>query len=233
MNERAVSPLVSVVIPAWNAERFLPATLESVFAQDHRPLQVIVVDDGSTDGTAEVAARHPEVEVVRIAHAGVMAARNAGLARARGEFIALQDADDLWAPDKLSLQLAYLREHPEHGYVVAHVQSFLDPGVERPGWVPEFHLRESRVGGIGNLLVRAEVFARVGPFEGDDPTDIDWSLRAREAGVAFGVVPKVLLYRRVHDANLSYRLDGAAIRLGALRAAISRKRAPRSEEGER
>ena len=225
--------LVSVIIPAYNAERFLAATLESVFAQDHRPLEVIVVDDGSSDGTAEVAARFPEVVCVRIAHSGVMAARNAGLARARGTFIALQDADDLWAPDKLSAQLAHLRDHPEHGYVVAHVQSFLDPGVERPAWLPEHQLAEARVGGIGTLLVRAEVFARVGPFEGDDPTDIDWSLRAQDKGVAVGVVPRVLLYRRVHDANTSYGLDGAAIRLRALRAAIARKRAHAGEESAR
>jgi len=154
----------------------------------------------------------------------VAAARNAGIARARGAFVALQDADDLWAPDKLSLQVAYLLAHPEHGYVVAQVQSFLEPGVERPAWVSDAQLGLARIGGIGNLVVRAEVFARVGPFDARDPSDLDWSMRAQEAGVTPGVVPKVLLFRRVHDANLSGGVDGSRMRLAGLRAAIARKR---------
>ena len=216
--------LVSVVIPVWNGARFLDATLASVFEQDYRPIEVIVVDDGSTDETPAVLARWPEVIVVRQANAGVAVARNTGIGRARGAFVALQDADDLWAPDKLSLQIAHLAAHPEHGFVAALVQSFLEPGVERPAWVSDVQLGEARVGGMGNLLVRAEVFARVGLFDARDPTDIDWSMRAQEAGVAAGVVAKVLLFRRVHDDNLSGRLDGVRIRMAGLRAAIARKR---------
>jgi glycosyltransferase involved in cell wall biosynthesis len=220
--------LVSVVIPVFDGARYLDATLDSVFAQTHRPIEVIVVDDGSTDDTPAVLARRPEAPpelvVIRQANAGAAAARNAGIALARGDFIALQDADDLWVPDKLAHQLAHLAAHPEHGYVAALVQSFLEPGVARPAWVTDAQLAEPRVGGVGNLLVRADVMRRVGPFSADDPTDFDWSKRAQDLGVTAGVVPEALLLRRVHDANLSYRLDTNRIRLAGLRAAIERQR---------
>ena len=219
-----MSRLVSVVIPVYNGARFLDDALRSVFAQDYRPLEVIVVDDGSTDATPEVLARWPEVIAIRQANAGVTAARNAGLARATGAFIALQDADDLWAPHKLSAQVAYLDEHAHFGYCAALVQSFLEPGHARPEWLPDAHLTEARAGGIGNFFVRAEVLREVGPFPADDPSDLAWSLRAQELGIRAGIVEEVLLMRRVHDANISARVDGSKIRLTTLRAAIARRR---------
>jgi len=224
MEDLASAALVSVVIPVWNGARYLEATLDSVFAQTHRPLEVIVVDDGSTDDTPALLERRTDVIAIRQANAGAAAARNAGIARARGAFIALQDADDLWVPHKLARQLAHLAAHPEHGYVVALVQSFLEPGVPRPAWVTDAQLGEARLGGVGNLLVRAEVMRRVGPFAPDDPTDFDWSKRAQELGVVAGVVRETLLLRRVHEANLSYHLDANKIRMAGLRAAIARQR---------
>ena len=223
------APLVSVVIPVYDGERFIDACLASVFAQDHRPFEVIVVDDGSTDGTAQRLAHWPEVIVVHQANAGVSAARNAGIARSSGAFIALQDADDLWAPHKLTHQLRFMAEHPEHGYCAAFVQSFLEPGVPQPAWLTDAQLAAPRPGGIGNLLIRREVLDRVGNFAPDDPTDADWSLRAKEAGVTFGLIDEVLLRRRVHDRNMSQVLDGTKLKLAGLRAAIARKRPPRGE----
>ncbi len=222
--------LVSVVIPVFNGERFLDATLASVFAQDYRPIEVIVVDDGSTDGTRAVLERWPEVIAIHQENAGCGAARNAGIARARGELIALQDADDLWVPDKLTRQIAHLEAHPEHGIVAALVQSFLEPGCERPTWLTERQLAEPRPGGIGNLVIRREVMARLGPLDAAIDTDADLSIRAHELGIGVGFVDAVLLHRRVHANNLSNRIDGQRIHLRALRAAIARRRAARTEE---
>jgi glycosyltransferase involved in cell wall biosynthesis len=219
-----VSATCSVVIPVWNGARHLDETLASVFAQDHRPLEVIVVDDGSTDDTPAVAARWPEAIYLPQRRQGAAMARNAGLARARGDYLALQDADDLWLPHKLRVQIAYLEAHPEHGYVVAQYVDFLDPGAERPAWVRERDLVEPRVGGVGNLVMRRSVFERLPRFDPDDPTDLDWTLRAHEAGITAGVVPEVLLRRRIHGGNASHELDGRKIRLRALRAAIQRRR---------
>ena len=102
------SPLVSTIIPVFNGERLLPEALDSVFRQDYRPIEVIVVDDGSTDGTSLVARSCPEVRYLYQSNQGLGAARNAGIAAACGEFIAFLDADDIWLPRKLSSQMNFL-----------------------------------------------------------------------------------------------------------------------------
>ena len=109
----AMKTSISVIIPTFNRAAVLPRALDSVRAQTRRPEEVIVVDDGSTDGTAElVAERYPWVSYVHQANGGVSAARNTGIARARGEWIALLDSDDSWLPTKLQTQLEHLRIEP-------------------------------------------------------------------------------------------------------------------------
>jgi glycosyltransferase involved in cell wall biosynthesis len=217
--------LCSVVIPVHDGARFLDATLASVRAQDYRPIEVIVVDDGSTDETPAVLTRWPDAIVVRQERGGTAAARNAGVARARGDFIALDDADDLWVPHKLRVQIGHLVAHPELGYVVAHYRNFLEPGTPRPAWLGEQQLLEPQPGAIGNLVIRAEALRRIGPFDPADWSDFDWSLRARDAGIAAAVLPEVLLHRRVHDRNASHERHARAdVRLRALRASIARRR---------
>jgi glycosyltransferase involved in cell wall biosynthesis len=107
-------PLVSVVIPAFNAAMHIGRALDSVLAQDYSPLEILVVDDGSTDDTAAlVEDRFPFVKVISQSNAGVAAARNTGLSAASGELICFLDADDGWFPGKLHAQVSYLRAHPE------------------------------------------------------------------------------------------------------------------------
>mgnify|MGYP005826674425 CR=1 FL=1 len=110
---RAARPVVTVVIPSFNAAKTLSATLDSVLGQTIRDVEVVVVDDGSSDGTPEVLASYAaQVRGIRQANGGLARARNAGLAVARGEFIALLDADDVCEPQRLEVQLAVLRELP-------------------------------------------------------------------------------------------------------------------------
>jgi glycosyltransferase involved in cell wall biosynthesis len=116
------SPLVSVIIPAYNAERYLIEALDSVRAQGHRPLEVIMVDDGSTDGTAGVVAQYPDVRYVYQANRGPAAARNAGLRLAQGDLIAFLDADDVWSDDKLAVQLTLLSARAESQIVLGRLQ---------------------------------------------------------------------------------------------------------------
>jgi GT2 family glycosyltransferase len=114
-----LAPTVSVIVPTWNRAAWLPATVESALGQTVPPLEVIVVDDGSTDDTAAVAARlGPWVRYVRQENAGVAAARNTGAGLARGELIAFLDCEDLWVPDKLEIQLGALAACPEVGWSV-------------------------------------------------------------------------------------------------------------------
>ena len=115
---RKDGPLVSVVIPAYNGERFLAEAIESALAQTYSAIEVIVVDDGSTDGTGAVIDRFGNsVRSLQQKNAGVSNTRNAGIAIAEGDLIALLDADDIWLPDKIERQVGALRAHPQAGLV--------------------------------------------------------------------------------------------------------------------
>ena len=103
-----------MIIPAYNCERYLAAAIESVLKQDYKPFELIVVDDGSSDKTAQIVHQYDQhLQYVYMPNSGPAAARNKGMELAKGEFLAFLDADDLWEPGKLSLQMKYLNEHPE------------------------------------------------------------------------------------------------------------------------
>jgi glycosyltransferase involved in cell wall biosynthesis len=115
-------PRVSVVIPTYNCERFLERAIRSVLAQTYRDYELIIVDDGSTDGTQSVVAGYGDaVRYMYHPNQGASAARNSAISQATGEFIAYLDADDLWSPNKLALQVEYLDEHPTCGFVHTEV----------------------------------------------------------------------------------------------------------------
>jgi glycosyltransferase involved in cell wall biosynthesis len=132
-----MSPRVTVVIPTYNRAEYLPAAIDSVQRQTLSDVEIIVVDDGSTDKTAELmAAPPPNVRYVRLEHGGLGYARNAGMRRARGEYIAFLDSDDLYYPYKLELQVRLLDSHPEIPMVYTEFSSFDDRGDGE-----RFHLR--------------------------------------------------------------------------------------------
>jgi glycosyltransferase involved in cell wall biosynthesis len=215
--------LVSVIIPAYNAERYLADAIESVRAQTYRSLQPIVVDDGSTDRTTSVAERFPEVELQRVDHRGVSVARNIGLRLARGEFITFLDSDDWWVPTKIEQQLATLGSDPTLQCVLGGFENVIEPGFARPAWLRETPDGVTAVTMI-TMLARASVFATVGGFDESFATgeDTDWMARAVDAGISMKVRNDVVYLRRVHDANVSAQhTTGELIRL--LRASVRRK----------
>lgn len=221
-------PLVSVIVPVYNGERFLACALDSVVAQEHRPIDLIVVNDGSRDGSEAIARSYTEVRLIRQPNQGVAAARNAGIAAARGDFIAFLDQDDCWTKDKLRIQVRYLQQNPRVGYVLARQKMFLEPGTVPPPWVRRELLDRDQVGYLpGAMMVRRFVFEQIGTLNprfrsGDDS---DWFARAKDAGVPMAVLPDILLHRRIHEANLSSRTALAhAELLKAMKASIDRQR---------
>ena len=202
------NPLVSVIIPVYNGGRYLRAALESVFAQTYRPFEVVVVDDGSADDSGVIAQSFPEVRYIHQTNQGVAAARNNGIETARGEYFAFLDQDDLWAPEKLKLQVEYLLTHPEIGYTLTQQQFFLDPGETLPPWFRKELLDSVHTGWVlGTLVVRRTIFEQIGNFATDysAANDSDWFFRAKTAGIPMAVVPELLLRKRIHDANDSAR----------------------------
>jgi glycosyltransferase involved in cell wall biosynthesis len=221
------SPLVSVIVPAYQAERFLDETIRSVEAQDHSPVEVIVVDDGSTDRTAEIAAKRT-VRLLRRAHRGPAAARNAGIAVAAGEFVAVLDADDLWPVDRLSLQVAYLERNPGIGLVLGLTEMFITPGDPLPAHWSDRAGSEAIPGVAGSMLVRRDVFSTVGGFDEAlwKCEDIDWLARVKDAGVRAGAIDRVVLHYRIHANNTSRdTAANKAVLLRVLRASVQRQRA--------
>lgn len=200
--------LVSCIVPVYNCESYLAESIESVLGQEHRPLEVIVVDDGSTDGTAAVIRSFGErVRAVTQPNAGPAAARNTGLAAARGELIAFNDADDLWSTDKLAVQMALLEARPELDFCVAHVQNFWVEEMKHEADRYRGHRRAEPIAGwvTPTLLARRSAFERVGTMRPElgHGDSADWFLRARDAGLQGELLPDVLLRRRIHATNRS------------------------------
>lgn len=220
-------PLVSVVIPVCNGERYLREALESVFAQGHRPIEVIVIDDGSTDNSAEIASSFDStVSVIRQQNQGPAAARNRGIEASSGEFIAFLDADDLWLPEKLDRQVAHFKAHPDLDIVGARQRNFWMPEVSEEQGASSEDDADGQSSQV--LLIRRSAFDRVGLLDERlaHRDAMDWLLRARDAGLKSDELPDVLVHRRIHQHNRS-RKRGDRDREDMLRivqASLSRRR---------
>jgi glycosyltransferase involved in cell wall biosynthesis len=215
---------MSVVIPVFNGERFLGEAIESVLAQGRDSLELIVIDDGSTDGSAAVAERFPEVRMIRTENRGPAAARNTGVAESTGELITFLDADDLMKPDRLERQVAALEEDPSASFVLGRGEVVTEPGVEPVAWLKDEMAAYMQM----SLLTTRAAFELVGPFDetlrlGDDT---DWLLRAFEAGLRPALVPEPVIVRRYHGENISYDpRDMRAAQFQVLRRRAARRRA--------
>ena len=199
-------PVVSCVIAAYDAARFLGECLDSVLSQTYRNLEIILVDDGSTDQTPQVARSFGDrIRYIRQDNAGCSAARNRGLDEATGDFLAFQDADDLWEAEKIAKQLACFRQQPNLDYCVCHVQNFWMPELEAEEKRFERHPRGRPVPGYvaQALLTRRSFFESIGRYdEGIRYAEsIDWFLRANRQGAVFELLPDVLVHRRMHGGN--------------------------------
>lgn len=206
-----IKPLVSAILPIFNGRKYLKAAVESVLQQDYPALEIFLVDDGSTDGSGEIARTFQKAICLQQPNRGVAAARNLALAAARGDFIAFLDQDDLWMPRKISAQVKFLLENPGLDFCLSKERLFLEGSTLKPIWLKENLLRDDHRGFIlGCAVIRAATFKKVGPF---DPSfrfgsDADWFFRAKDAGVQWGVVDEVLLLKRVHADNETHKVSG-------------------------
>jgi glycosyltransferase involved in cell wall biosynthesis len=204
-------PLISCIVPVFNGERYLGETLDSILAQTYRPIEVIVVDDGSTDSTRGVVSSYGDrVRYFWQPNAGPPYARNTGLNSAQGEFVAFLDADDLWHPEKLARQMARFEARPELDLCVTHLQRFWIPQLKKERKRFQNHRFAEVLPGYvtQTLLARRSLFDSVGNFNTSrrvgDP--LDWFLRASEQGAIIELLSDLLVYQRMHENNLSVEL---------------------------
>ena len=221
---------VGAVIAVRNYERYIGPAIDSLLEQTFPPAAVVVVDDGSTDGTAAVAARRePAVRVVSIDQSGIGAARSRGVAELPDvDVVAMLDADDLLPPDSIERRTQVLAARPEIDIVFGHGLRFerVRDGRPEPLGSPE------PIHTSGSMLVRSAALGRVGPFatgvrvaEG-----LDWLLRAREAGLGEVTIGNVVYWRRVHGANNSLTNRASLSEFPrALKASLDRRRAAAGE----
>lgn len=218
----SVRPRVSVIMAAYNAEEYIGPALESLLAQDWESFEVIVLDDGSTDRTAEIAKSFGRVQYVWQENSGPSAARNAALAHSTGALIANFDSDDLLPPSRLRLQATYLEEHAAVGCVFGR-QEWLNP----PPWLARDNVY-GEIDGIplSSAMFRRKVLLDLGGYDTSfiRGEDMDVLIRMRELGIQYAVLPDTVLYRRFHETSLTGGRSFHNPLLRSLRAKLERER---------
>jgi len=222
--------LVSVIMPVYNTERYVTEAVESVLGQTYRPLELVCVNDGSTDASLEKLRLFGDA--IRLVHlstnSGIAAARNAGIRAAQGDFIAFMDSDDLWDAQKLSRQMAQFAQDPSLDISFTNLRCFLSPELSTEDKQARYCPPGPQVGYVAATAVaKKKLFATVGDF---DPRwrvgeFIDWYTRASEQGAKSQLVLEVLLHRRIHNNNTG--VVGRASRVDYVRIAreaLARKR---------
>ncbi|MGL4503387.1 MAG: glycosyltransferase [Planktothrix sp.] len=211
-------PLVSVVIPAYNAGKTIISTVDSVLKQTLYDFEIIVINDGSTDSTLKTldTIKDDRLKVFSYPNAGVSVARNRGITHATGEYIAFLDADDIWVADKLEAQVKALLANPEAGLAYSWTDyideegKFLYPGdrIQVNGNVYENLLVHNFVDSGSNVLIKRQALSEVGEFDSSINTAADWDMWLRLAErYDFVAVPKPQILYRISQTSMSANLD--------------------------
>ena len=221
--------LVTVAITVYDGAPYLAEAIESVLEQSHRPLELIVVDDGSTDGSGEIARSYGSaLRFARQENAGLGAARNSAIELAEGHYYAFLDADDRFVAGKLERQLQILDAEPEVDMVFGHMTEFISPEIDEDARAllrEPVHDAPWRTPNL--MLVRREAFHRVGLFSDTLRVGIgvDWYARAIDSGLKEAVPPFLVLERRLHTSNNGIRQRDARHQyLHVLKESLDRKR---------
>ena len=197
---------ISVIIPSFNAERYLRFAIESVLNQTVSPAEIIIVDDGSTDNSVSVSSSYAShlVRVIQRSHHGIAATRNVGIKHAKGDYLAFLDADDLWDQKKLERQIAVFSEklniHGVFGKLQQFISSDLSDDEKKRYACPPI----SQAGySAGCLLIKHAAFLQVGLFSEQLKAGefIEWYIRAKQSGIIFEMIDHTLMYRRIHGNN--------------------------------
>jgi glycosyltransferase involved in cell wall biosynthesis len=202
---KKMQPLVSVVMIVHNGEKYIREALESIFNQTYTNIEVIVIDDGSTDRTKqEIELTCKKIRYIFQEKSGIAVAMNRGVAESQGVFLSFLDSDDIWETTKMEKQVVYMQNNPDIFACFGYVKQFFSPELTKeltksfycpPDPVPGYH--------SGTMLIRKSEFLRIGLFDTKWQKGIfsDWFMRAKEKNISMHLFEDVFLYRRIHLKN--------------------------------
>jgi len=208
-------PSVSVIMAVYNGEKYLSEALDSILAQTYQKIEIIVVDDGSSDRTREIAQSYgTQVRYAFQVNQGQPSAQNHGISLARSSYISFLDADDLFEAEKSHLQVAFLESHPEIDFVLGYLEQFISPDIslENPKkWFCPPGMSPGYLAIAG--LFRKECFEKVGLFNEKQQIGlfIDWYMRAEEKGLKNSLIPQKVCRRRIHENNMTIHAQNSRL----------------------
>ena len=232
MNDQ--QPKISVIIPAFRAEKYISEAIESALKQSLKPYEVIVIDDGSPDKLYEVAKEYePNVLLFKKENEGISKTRNFGLRNAAGNLIAFLDADDYWPENHLELLYNEMKDNINTGLVFGRTQEFISPELKDgfKGKIPG--IAPSTAPMPGSLLIKSSVFKTVGCFDENLQTAefIDWFDRTKNIGISSESIDETVLFRRLHlENNGVVNKNSQQDYLKVLRASLARKKNKKTQD---
>jgi len=228
-------PPISVIIPVYNSEHFLAQAIDSVLSQTFQAYELIVIDDGSSDQSREIALSYPVIRYIYQHNLGVAAARNRGIQIARGKFLAFLDSDDLWLPEKLSLQMEAFEIDSSLGIVTGYMEQFISPETDKQT-AKRYSFPDRPLIGYSPsaIMIKRSALKKTGLFHEDyqGGEAISWFANIFEKEVNIFILPDVVARRRIHGNNLSIKSnpgkEKAITRI--LKSSLDRRRAKKQNE---
>ncbi len=212
------NPSISVMMPTYNNGKYIKQAIDSIYAQEYDNIEIIVVDDGSTDNTKEILKQYKDIKYIYTEHKGISFARNVALEHSKGEYMAFCDSDDYWLPNKLNTQIKYFKEHPDCEIVFTKYKNIFESEqlkkIERV--IHEQELEKTEKRHLPSALMKKSLFNKYGNFDEGFKTGEDFEfvyrLRHDELNVSH-YINKVLYIRRIHGNNITLTINQEYIKL--------------------
>ena len=203
-------PLISVMMPTYNNDKYIAQAIESIYAQNYSNIEIIVVDDGSTDNTKEIVKRYKDIKYFYTEHKGIPFARNIALENSKGEYIAFLDSDDYWLPNKLNTQMQYFKEHPDCEIVFTKYENFFENEDITKNKIAVFEKNVEKTNNscLETSVAKRNLFDKCGKFNenlqfGED-SEYVYKISKNNIDIKH-VINKKFYMRRLHGNNISFK----------------------------
>ena len=210
-------PLISVMMPTYNNAKYIGQAIDSIYAQNYGNIEIIIVDDGSTDNTKEVVQQYKDIKYFYIEHKGIPFARNVALENAKGEYIAFLDSDDYWLPNKLNTQMQYFKEHPDCEIVFTKYENFFENEDVKKNKIAIFEKNTEKNNNncLETSVVKKSVFDKCGKFNealqfGED-TEYIYRISKNNINMKH-IINKIFYMRRLHGKNISLKRNSGLMK---------------------